>query len=378
MPEEKQPPKLPWLSRLLALWIFLAMLTGLLLGAFVPSASTALQRGSFAHVSGPLAAGLLVMMYPILCGVQFSSLSSLRRDSRVWRHVAASVAVNWAVAPLVMTAWAWAFLWDRQDLRMGVVLVGLGRCIAMVFVWSAMAGGDTAYCALLVAINSLLQLVLFAPLSAALLRIDSSSAANISPPYSLVATSVGVFLGLPLAAAVLTQAAFLLLSTRAAYTSFVGKIAPISLLGLVYVIIVLFASQGARVVHQIAAVARVSVPLVVYFVVLFFAVLGVARRAGVPYEVAVVQALTAASNNFELAIAVAVAVYGADSGQALAATVGPLVEVPVLVGLVYVSRWLRERLSWGEAVKQGSIEEGEVKGGAIEESAVKQEADREK
>lgn len=246
-------------------------------------------------------------------------------------------------------ALAWAFLPDEPSLRAGLILVGLGRCIAMVLIWNGLAGGDPEYCAILVAVNSVLQMVLFAPLAILFLRVISRSGSTPSLSYGVVATSVGVFLGIPLGAAILTR-----LALRRAKGGdwfqrvFLRWLAPWSLIGLLYTIIVLFASQGARVVQQVVSVVRVAAPLVVYFMCIFFATLWATRRLGFGYRLGCTQSFTAASNNFELAIAVAVATFGPDSDQALAATVGPLIEVPVLIGLVYLVRWLGARWNWKE------------------------------
>lgn len=359
-PEKQSPPTAPKLSafkslglldRLLALWIFLAMAIGILLGNFVPNTGPALQKGTFAHVSLPIAIGLLVMMYPILCKVRFESLHHAFRKRDIWTQLAFSVFLNWIIAPFLMLALAWAFLPDKAGLREGLILVGLARCIAMVLIWTGLAGGDQEYCAILVAVNSVLQMVLYAPLAILFLSVigrDGSAASgsdNVS--YSTVATSVAVFLGIPLAAAIVTRFTLRNLASPHWFdTTFLKYLNPWSLIGLLFTILVLFASQGHRVVHQIVAVVRVAAPLVVYFAVVFFATLLVTFRLGFGYRVSATQSFTAASNNFELAIAVAVATFGADSDQALASTVGPLIEVPVLLGLVYVVREIGRRRGW--------------------------------
>ncbi|EMR82441.1 putative arsenite efflux transporter protein [Botrytis cinerea BcDW1] len=285
---------LGWLDRLLALWIFLAMAIGILLGNFVPNVGTALQKGEF-----------------------------------------------------VGLALAWAFLPDKEELRSGLILVGIARCIAMVLIWTGLAGGSTSYCAILVAINSLLQMVLFAPLSVLFISVISGAEGPAEFSYSTIASSVAVFLGIPLAAAILTRFLLRRLTSPSWYdTVFLKYLSPLSLLGLLATILILFASQGQHVIQQIVSVVRVAAPLVVYFAIIFFLTLFVCARMGFGYKVATTQSFTAASNNFELAIAVAVATYGADSEQALAATVGPLIEVPVLLGLVYVVRWIGERRGW--------------------------------
>ncbi|KAG6247156.1 hypothetical protein E4U24_003306 [Claviceps purpurea] len=361
-PEQHQPPtpifkSLRWLDRFLALWIFLAMLTGILLGNFAPRTGEVLDQGRWVGVSIPIAIGLLVMMYPILCNVRYETLHVILGKAALWKQVAFSLVLNWLIAPFFMLALAWAFLPDESNLRSGLILVGLGRCIAMVLIWNNLAGGDPEYCAVLVAINSMLQMVLFAPLAVLFISViggsDGSDGSDDSkihyPSYSLVATSVGVFLGIPLGAAILTR---LVLRRLAGETWFEGVfmkfLSPLSLIGLLYTIIVLFAAQGKHVSHQVVSVVRVAAPLVVYFLVIFFATLWAARRLGYGYRLSCTQSFTAASNNFELAIAVAIATFGADSEEALAATVGPLIEVPVLVGLVYVVRWIGVRRKWAD------------------------------
>ncbi|KAH7359357.1 arsenite resistance protein arsB [Plectosphaerella cucumerina] len=345
---EKDPStfkSLGLLDRYLAVWIFLAMLIGILLGNFVPSVGPALQKGKFVGVSVPIAVGLLVMMYPILCKVQYEKLHIVFRTREVWIQLGFSLIVNWIIAPLFMLALAWAFLPDEPGLRNGLILVGIARCIAMVLIWTNLARGDNDYCAILVAVNSFLQIVLFAPVALLFIRVIGGTDVGVS--YPAVATAVGVFLGIPLGAAIVTRFALLHTIGINTYTTRVIPIlAPWSLIGLLYTIIVLFAAQGAQVVHQIVAVVRVAAPLVVYFTVIFAATLLVARRLGFRYGLASTQAFTAASNNFELAIAIAVASFGPDSDEALATTVGPLIEVPVLVGLVYGVKWYARRTGW--------------------------------
>ncbi|THV51311.1 hypothetical protein BGAL_0115g00120 [Botrytis galanthina] len=338
---------LGWLDRLLALWIFLAMAIGILLGNFVPNVGTALQKGEFVGVSVPIAVCLLAMMYPILCKVKFETLHLVFQKKDIWVQIGFSLVVNWIVAPLLMLALAWAFLPDKEELRSGLILVGIARCIAMVLIWTGLAGGSTSYCAILVAINSLLQMVLFAPLSVLFISVISGAEGPAEFSYSTIASSVAVFLGIPLAAAILTRFLLRRLTYPSWYdTVFLKYLSPLSLLGLLATILILFASQGQHVIQQIVSVVRVAAPLIVYFAIIFFLTLFVCARMGFGYKVATTQSFTAASNNFELAIAVAVATYGADSEQALAATVGPLIEVPVLLGLVYVVRWIGERRGW--------------------------------
>ncbi|KAJ0312013.1 hypothetical protein COL5a_010416 [Colletotrichum fioriniae] len=335
------------LDRFLAVWIFLAMLIGILLGNFVPNAGPALQQGKFAGVSVPIAVGLLVMMYPILCKVQYEKLHTIFRTREIWIQLGFSIILNWIVAPLFMLALSWAFLPDKQGLRNGLILVGIARCIAMVLIWTSLARGDGNYCAILVAVNSFLQIVLFAPVALLFIRVIGQDYSISSISYSTVASAVGIFLGIPLGAAILTRLSLVFTIGVDTYSNkIIPFLAPWSLIGLLYTIIVLFASQGSQVVHQIVSVVRVAAPLVVYFSVIFSATLLVARRLGFRYGLACTQAFTAASNNFELAIAIAVAAYGPESDEALATTVGPLIEVPVLLGLVYFVKWFAKRYNW--------------------------------
>ncbi|KAH7318248.1 membrane protein [Stachybotrys elegans] len=341
---------LGWLDRFLAVWIFLAMAIGIILGNFVPEVDDVLEQGTFVGVSIPIAVGLLVMMYPILCKVRYESLHRILSERGIWKQIGFSVFFNWVVAPFFMLALAWAFLPDEPALRNGLILVGLGRCIAMVLIWNTLAGGNNDYCAILVAINSILQMILFAPMAVFFISViggDDGARLRGGSSYSVVATSVAVFLGIPLGAAVITRLALCKIAGLKWYQGVFLKFAsPWSLIGLLYTIIVLFAAQGRNVVRQIVSVVRVAAPLLVYFVVIFFVTLWVCRRIGFGYQHGCTQSFTAASNNFELAIAVAVATFGADSEEALAATVGPLIEVPVLIALVYLVKWLGQRWRW--------------------------------
>ncbi|OQE67739.1 hypothetical protein PENNAL_c0166G09196 [Penicillium nalgiovense] len=338
---------LGWLDRFLALWIFLAMAVGIILGNFVENTGPALQKGKFVEVSIPIAIGLLVMMYPILCKVRYESLHHVFRERGIWIQIGFSIFINWIIAPLLMLALAWAFLPDEPELREGLILVGLARCIAMVLIWTGLAGGDNEYCAILVAVNSLLQMVLFAPLAILFIKIIGHSGSQVTLSYSTAAKSVAVFLGIPLGAAIITRIVLRKIASPRWYDQvFLKWAGPWSLIGLLFTILVLFASQGRQVVHQIVSVVRVAAPLIVYFIVVFFITLLVTYKLGFGYKLAATQSFTAASNNFELAIAVAVATFGANSNQALAATVGPLIEVPVLIGLVYVVKFIAKRAGW--------------------------------
>ncbi|QIW97928.1 hypothetical protein AMS68_003446 [Peltaster fructicola] len=339
---------LSFLDQFLVLWIILSMAIGIILGNVVPESGPALQKGQFVGVSVPIAVGLLVMMYPILCKVRFETLHLLFKTKELWRQIGISFVLNWIIAPLLMTGLAWAFLPDRDDLRQGLIFVGVARCIAMVLIWTDLAGGDSDYCAVLVAFNSILQIVLFAPFAVFYVKVVSHDNVDLSGNlYSTTAIAVAVFLGIPLTAAIITRLGLrLILGERRYQHYFIRFIAPLSLIGLLYTIIVLFASQGQHVVQQITSVLRVCAPLIIYFLIIFPFTAYMMWRTGFGYKISCTQSFTAASNNFELAIAVVVAVYGAGSSQALAATVGPLIEVPILVALVYVIKWFQRRWNW--------------------------------
>ncbi|GAA6015489.1 hypothetical protein JCM11491_004369 [Sporobolomyces phaffii] len=357
---QPQLKRLAIVDQFLALWIILAMAVGLIIGNF-SSASEVLEQVKFVDVSLPLAIALIVMMVPILARVSPEALVALFRQQGLWKHILFSFVANWIILPLFMFCLAWAFLPDKEDLREGLILVGIARCIAMVLVWTDIAGGDLDYCAVLVAFNSLLQIVLFAPLSIFYIHVLSvhQETGENRVQYGTVAKSVAVFLGIPLAAAMLLRAVFMALRLKSFYQNkFLPAIAPLSLLSLLFAIIVIFAGQGKQVVSSITNVLRIIPPLLIYFIVAFFLTLWGCKRYGSSYRRSTVHAFTNASNNFELAIAVAIASYGAQSDQALAATVGPLVEVPVLVTLAYLLVWYRKRTKWDLPEEAGSEKDG--------------------
>jgi len=337
--------RLSTLDRFLPLWIALAMAAGLGLGALIPGFDDALDALRIGTVSLPIALGLLLMMYPVLAKVRYEELGRVTAQRRM---IGASLALNWIVGPLLMFALAWLFLAGHPEYRTGLIIVGLARCIAMVLIWSDLAKADNEATALLVAINSLFQIVAFSLLGwlyltglPTLLGLDTQ---GLDVSLWEVARTVLIFLGIPLAAGYLTRRLGLRRRGEDWYrTRFLPRIGPVALYGLLFTIVMLFALQGDAITSDPLDVVLIAVPLLVYFLIMFFASFWTGRALGLGYAQTGTLAFTAASNNFELAIAVCVGVFGATSGQALAGVVGPLIEVPVLVALVYVALWLGRR-----------------------------------
>ncbi|WJY90165.1 ACR3 family arsenite efflux transporter [Corynebacterium confusum] len=336
-------PRMSFLDRYLPVWILAAMLLGVALSHWVPGLSRALESWEIGGVSLPIAIGLLVMMYPPLAKVRYDKAKRIAADARL---MGLSIVLNWLVGPALMFALAWIFLADEPALRTGVIIVGLARCIAMVLVWSDLSCADRDATAVLVAGNSLFQIAMFGVLGWFYLEVLPGWLGwqTVSAEFSLsaIVRSVLVFLGIPLVAGVVTRIVGERAKGRSWYEEkFLPKISPLALIGLLYTIVLLFTLQGQRVVDNPWAVARVALPLVAYFLLMFAVALALAKAVGMGYEQSASVAFTAAGNNFELAIAVAIGTFGAASGEALAGTIGPLVEVPVLVALVFVARWLR-------------------------------------
>ena len=338
--------RLGTLDRLLPVWILLAMALGLVLGRLVPGIAGALDSAKVSGVSLPIAIGLFLMMYPVLAKVRYADLGRLGGHRRLF---GVSLLLNWLVGPVLMFALAWAFLPDLPAYRNGLILIGLARCIAMVLIWNMLARGSNEIAAVLVALNSLFQIVFYSALGWFFLslvpRLFGASGSALTVGVWDIARNVLVFLGIPLLAAVATRLGCERYRGREWYERQVlPRLGPVALLALLYTIVVMFALQGDRISRLPLDVLRIALPLLVYFVVMFAAAFLLSWRLGFSYEETSSLAFTAAGNNFELAIAVAVATFGLSSGEALAGVVGPLIEVPALLSLVYLSLWLRGRL----------------------------------
>lgn len=355
-PEQAVAGRLSFLDRYLAVWILAAMALGLGLGRLVPGLGDALAKVTVAGVSLPIALGLLVMMYPVLAKVRYDRLGTVTRDRRL---LLPSLLLNWIAGPALMFALAWLFLPDLPEYRTGLIIVGLARCIAMVIIWNDLACGDREAAAVLVALNSVFQVIAFSALGWFYLSVlpgwlGLEQAGEMGSPLleqgrglgdvsvGEIARSVLIFLGIPLAAGYLTRRLGEKAKGRAWYESeLIPRLGPFALYGLLFTIVILFALQGDAITSQPLDVARIALPLLVYFALMWAGSMALGRTVGLDYPRATTLAFTAAGNNFELAIAVAIATFGATSGQALAGVVGPLIEVPVLIGLVYVALYAR-------------------------------------
>jgi arsenical-resistance protein len=323
------------------------MAAGLLLGRWIPGLNTALEKVQIDGISLPIALGLLIMMYPVLAKVRYDRLDTVTGDRRL---LVSSLVLNWVLGPALMFALAWLFLPDLPEYRTGLIIVGLARCIAMVIIWNDLACGDREAAAVLVALNSMFQVVMFAVLGWFYLAVLPGwlglQQASISTSPWQIAKSVLIFLGIPLLGGYLSRRLGEKARGRQWYeATFLPKIGPWALYGLLFTIVILFALQGDQITGRPWDVARIALPLLAYFAVMWGGGFLLGAALGLGYARTTTLAFTAAGNNFELAIAVAIATYGATSGQALAGVVGPLIEVPVLVGLVYVSLALRKRFT---------------------------------
>ncbi|HEY5265842.1 MAG TPA: ACR3 family arsenite efflux transporter [Acidimicrobiales bacterium] len=344
--------RLSFLDRFLPAWIILAMAVGIGLGRALPSLNTHLNAVQVTSgTSLPIFIGLLVMMYPVLAKVRYDRLGTVTRDRKL---LVSSLVLNWLIGPAVMFTLAWLLLPDLPTYRTGLIIVGLARCIAMVLIWNDLSGGHREAAAVLVAINSLFQIFAFALLGYFYLKVLPEwvglSTVGLHLSIGRIAETVAIFLGIPLVAGYLTRTLGERRRGREWYeTKLLPRLGPFALYGLLFTIVILFALQGHTITARPGDVARIAVPLLCYFAIMWFGSFALGRALGLPYDRTATLAFTAAGNNFELAIAVAIGVFGVTSGEALAGVVGPLIEVPVLVGLVYVSLWAKRRFYASES-----------------------------